>query len=150
MCIHNSFIRSVEHTYKCLIISKLNWSVYNFLLFLSDHQQHYHERAEWYKDVVYLSWAHTFFLESTDDSRVLHTWLERFCCDVMLHCKVLWLSELRIYHWFQFAFIMSEWECQQNLHQDSKCFNLAETWCFQRWILWFLDSWELEFAKMLR
>ena len=150
MCTHDSFIRSVEHTYKCLIISKLDWSIHNFLLFLSDHQRHYHERAEWYKDVIYLSWAHTFFLESTDDSRVFHIQLKKSCCDVVLHCKVLQLFKLRIYHWFWLAFTMFEWKCQQNLHQDSECLDLAETWCFQRWILRFLDSWELEFTKMLK
>ncbi len=150
MCTCDSFLWSVEHIYKCLIINKLNWSVHSFLLFLSDHWRHYHERAEWYEDVVYLSWTHTFFLKSTDDSHVFHTRLKRSCCDVMLHCKALRLSELRICHWFRLAFTMSEWECQQNLHQDSECLDLAETWCFQRWILWFLDSWELKFAKMLR
>ncbi len=150
MCIYDSFIQSVEHTYKCLIISRLNWSVHSFLLFLSDHQQHYHERAEWYENVVYLSWAHTFFLESTDDSHVLHIQLKKSCCDVMLHCKVLQLSELQICHWFRLAFIMSEWRCQQNLHQDSECLDLAETWHLQRQILRFLDSWKLEFAKMLK
>ncbi len=150
MCIHDSFVWNVEHTYKCLIISKLDWSVHSFLLFLSDYQRHYHEQAEWYEDIVYLSWAHTFFLESTDDSHVLHTQLERFCCDVMLHCKVLQLSELQICHWFQFAFTMSEWKYQQNFHQDSECLDLAETWCFQHWILQFLNSWKLEFARVLR
>ncbi len=129
MCTRDSFIRSVEHTYKCLIISRLDWSVHNFLLFLNNHQQHYHERAEWYKDIVYLSWTCTFFLESTDNSCVLHTQLERFCYNVVLHCKALQLFELRICHWFQFAFTMSEWKCQQNLHQDSECLNLVETWC---------------------
>ncbi len=150
MCTRDSFVRSVEHTYKCLIISKLDWSVHSFLLFLNDYWQHYHERAEWYEDVVYLSWARTFFLESTDDSRVLHTRLEKSCCDVVLHCEALQLSELRICHWFRLTFTMSEWECQQNLHQDSECLDLAEAWCFQRRILRFLDSWELEFARMLR
>ncbi len=150
MCTHDSFVWSVEHTYKCLIISKLNWSVHNFLLFLSDHWQHYHERVEWYEDVVYLSWACTFFLESTDDFHVFYTQLEKSCCDVMFHCKVLWLSELRIYHWFQLTLTMSEWECQQNLYQDSECLDLAETWCFQCQILQFLNSWELKFARMLR
>jgi len=150
VCTCDSFIRSVEHTYKCLIISKLDWSVHSFLLFLNDHQRHYHEWAEWYEDIVYLSWARTFFLESTDDSCVLHTWLERSCCDIVLHCKVLQLSKLQICHWFWLTFIMSEWECQQNLYQDSECFDLAKTWCFQHWILWFLDSWKLKFAKMLR
>ncbi len=150
MCIRDSFVRSVEHTYKCLIISKLDWSVHSFLLFLNDYQWHYHKRAEWYKDVVYLSWTCTFFLESTDDSHVLHTRLEKSCCNVVFHCKALWLSELQICHWFRLAFTMSEWRCQQNLHQDSECLDLAETWCFQRWILRFLDSWELKFARMLR
>ncbi len=150
MCTHDSFVQSVEHTYKCLIINRFNWSVHNFLLFLNDHQRHYHERAEWYKDVVYLSWAHTFFLESTDDSHILHTQLKRSYYDVMLHCKVLQLSELRICHWFRLAFIMSEWECQQNLHQDSECLDLTETWCFQHRILQFLDSWKLKFARVLR
>jgi len=150
VCIHDSFIQSIKHTYKCLIISKLDWSVHNFLLFLNDHWWHYHERAEWYKDVIYLSWAHTFFLESTDDSCILYTQLEKSFCDVMLHCKALQLSELQIYHWFQLAFTMFKWEYQQNLHQDSECLNLAETWCFQRWILWFLNSWKLEFAKVLK
>ncbi len=150
MCTHDSFIQSVEHIYKCLIISKLNWSVHSFLLFLSDYWRHYHERAEWYKDVVYLSWAHTFFLKSTDDSCVLYTQLERSCYDVVLYCKVLQLFELRICHWFQLTFTMSEWDCQQNLHQDSECSDLAEIWYLQRWILRFLDSWKLEFAKVLR
>ncbi len=150
MCTHDSFVRSVEHTYKCLIINRLNWSVHNFLLFLSDHQRHYHEWAEWYEDVVYLSWVYTFFLESTDDSHVFHIQLKRSCCDVVFHYEVLQLSELQICHWFRLAFTMFEWECQQNLHQDSKCFDLAETWCFQRWILQFLDSWRLEFARMLK
>jgi len=135
VCTHDSFIRSVEHTYKCLIINRFNWSVHNFLLFLSNYWQHYHERAEWYKDVVYLSWARTFFLESTDNSHVLHTRLEKSCCDVVLHYEALQLSELQICHWFRLTFIMSEWKCQQNLHQDSECLDLAETWCFQRWIL---------------
>ena len=146
----DSFIQSIEHTYKCLIINKLNWSVHNFLLFLNDHWWHYHERAEWYKDIVYLSWTRTFFLESTDDSHVLHTQLEKSCCDVVLHCKVLQLSELWICHWFQLTFTMSEWECQQNLHQDSECLDLTETWHLQCWILWFLDSWKLKFAKVLK
>ncbi len=150
MCTRDSFVWSIEHTYKCLIINRFNWSDHNFLLFLNDHQQHYHEWAEWYKDVVYLSWAHTFFLESTDDSHVLYTQLKRSCCDVVLHCKVLQLSELRICHWFRLTFTMSKWEYQQKLHQDSECLDLAETWCFQHWILQFLDSWELEFAKMLK
>ena len=150
MCIHDSFVWSVEHTYKCLIISKLNWSVHSFLLFLNNHWWHYHKWAEWYEDVVYLSWAHTFFLESTDDSCVLHTQLEKSCCDVVLYCKALWLSELRICHWFQFTLTMFEWEWQQNLHQDSKCFDLAETWCFQHRILQFLNSWKLEFTRMLK
>ncbi len=150
MCICDSFVWNVEHTYKCLIISKLNWSVHSFLLFLSVHQQHYHEWAEWYKDVVYLSWACTFFLESTNDSHILYTQLERSCCDIMLHCEALWLSELQICHWFQFTFTMSEWKCQQNLHQDLKCFDLVETWCFQHRIFQFLNSWKLKFARMLR
>jgi len=150
VCTPDNFIQSIEHTYKYLIISKLNWSVHSFLLFLNDHWQHYHERAEWYKDIVYLSWACTFFLESTDDSRVFHTWLERSCCDVMLYCEALQLSELQICHWSQLTFIMSEWKYQQNLHQDSECLNLAEIRCFQRQILWFLDSWKLKFARMLR
>ncbi len=150
MCTCDSFVRSIELTYKCLIISKLDWSVHNFLLFLNNHQQHYHEWVEWYEDVVYLSWACTFFLESTDDSRVFHTRLEKSCCDVVLHCKALQLSELRICHWFWLAFTMSEWEYQQNLHQDSECLDLAETWHFQRQILQFLNSWELKFAKMLK
>ncbi len=150
MCTRDSFVRSVKHTYKCLIISRLDWSVHSFLLFLNDYWRHYHERAEWYEDIVYLSWAHTFFLESTDDSRVLHTQLKRSCCDIMLHCKVFRLFELWICHWFQLTFTMSEWEYQQNLHQDSECLDLTETWHFQRRILRFLDSWKLEFAKMLR
>jgi len=140
VCIHDSFIWSVEHTYKCLIISKLDWSVHNFLLFLNDHQWYYYERAEWYEDVVYLSWACTFFLESTDDFYVFYTQLKKSCYDVMLYCKVLQLSELQICHWFQLTFTMFEWECQQNLHQDSECLDLAETWCFQHWILQFLNS----------
>ncbi len=150
MCICDSFVWSIEHTYKCLIISKFNWLIHSFLLFLNDHQQHYHEWAEWYEDVVYLSWAHTFFLESTDDSHVFHTQLKKSCCNVMFYCKAFWLFKLRICHWFWLAFTMSEWECQQNLHQDLECLDLAETWCFQRWILQFLNSWKLEFAKMLR
>ena len=135
MCTRDSFVQSVEHTYKCLIISKLDWSVHSFLLFLNDHWWHYHEWAEWYKDVVYLSWARTFFLESTDDFRVFHTRLEKSCCDVVLYCEALQLSELRICHWFWLAFTMSEWKYQQNLHQDSECFDLVKTWCFQRQIL---------------
>ncbi len=131
----DSFIQNIEHIYKCLIISKLNWSVYSFLLFLSNHQWYYHERAEWYEDIVYLSWAHTFFLESTDDSCIFHTQLERSCCDVVLHCKALQLFELQIYHWFRLAFTMSEWKYQQNLHQDSEYLDLAETWHFQHRIL---------------
>ncbi len=126
MCTCDSFIRNIEHTYKYLIINRLNWSVYSFLLFLNDHQWHYHEWAEWYKDIVYLSWACTFFLESTDDSYVLYTQLKKSCCDVMLYCKALQLSELQICHWFRLTFTMFEWECQQNLHQDSECLDLAK------------------------
>ncbi len=130
MCICDSFVQIIEHIYRYLIISKLNWSVHSFLLFLSDHWWYYHERAEWYEDIVYLSWTHTFFLESINDSCVLHTQLKRSCCDVMLYCKALQLFELQICHWFWFTFIMFEWKYQQNLHQDSECLNLAETWCF--------------------
>ncbi len=64
----------------------------------SNHWWHYYERAEWYENIIYLSWVCTFFLESTDDSRVLHTQLERSCCDVVLYYEALQLSELRIYH----------------------------------------------------
>ncbi len=150
MYMYNNFVWSVEHTYKYLIINRLDWSVCSFLLFLSNHQWYYHEWAEWCKDVIYLSWACTFFLESTDDSHVFHIQLEKSCCDVMLHCEALQLFKLQICHWFWLTFTMSEWECQQNLHQDSKCLDLAETWCFQRWIFQFLNSWKLKFAKMLR
>ncbi len=98
------------------------------MLFLSDHWWHYHEWAEWYEDVVYLSWACTFFLESTDDSCVLYTQLERSCCDVMLHCKALQLSELQICHWFWLAFKMSwfSWDLT-SLTSNSLIFRFIRT-----------------------